>query len=149
MAFTLRNLEDTDAINDYIDTHNVHKALVVGAGYISLEVLENLYQRGLDITLIHRSEQVNKLMDQDMNQPIFDKLEEKQIEYRLNEEITDINGHEVSFKSGKKNNLISSLKVLVQNLILNLLSHLISKLMTRALYQLMIISKLISIISMH
>ena len=75
MAFTLRNLEDTDAINEYIDTHDVHKALIVGAGYISLEVLENLYQRGLDITLIHRSEQVNKLMDQDMNQPIFDELE--------------------------------------------------------------------------
>ncbi|AGZ26347.1 MULTISPECIES: CoA-disulfide reductase [Staphylococcus] len=102
MAFTLRNLEDTDAINEYINTHNVHKALVVGAGYISLEVLENLYQRGLDITLIHRSEQVNKLMDQDMNQPIFDELEEKHIEYRLNEEITDINDHDVSFKSGKK-----------------------------------------------
>jgi NADPH-dependent 2,4-dienoyl-CoA reductase/sulfur reductase-like enzyme len=33
---------------EYIDTHDVHKALIVGAGYISLEVLENLYQRGLD-----------------------------------------------------------------------------------------------------
>ncbi|MEJ7550377.1 FAD-dependent oxidoreductase, partial [Staphylococcus hominis] len=79
MAFTLRNLEDTDAINEYIDTHDVHKALIVGAGYISLEVLENLYQRVLDITLIHLSEQVNKLMDQDMNQPIFEELEEKHI----------------------------------------------------------------------
>jgi hypothetical protein len=45
-----------------------------------------------DIKLFFCSEQVNKLMDQDMNQPIFDELEEKHIEYRLNEEITDING---------------------------------------------------------
>jgi CoA-disulfide reductase len=41
------------SINIFINcTHDVHKALIVGAGYISLEVLENLYQRGLDITLI-------------------------------------------------------------------------------------------------
>lgn len=102
IAFTLRNLEDTDAINSYIDKNNAQKALIVGAGYISLEVLENLYHRGLDITLIHRSEQVNKLMDQDMNQPIFDELKDKHIQYCLNEEIADINGNEITFKSGKK-----------------------------------------------
>ena len=51
--------------------------MVVGAGYISLEVLENLYTRGLDVTLIHRSEQINKLMDQDMNHPIIDELEKE------------------------------------------------------------------------
>ncbi len=50
---------------------------MVGAGYISLEVLENLYDRGLDVTLIHRSKQINKLMDQDMNQPIIDELEKE------------------------------------------------------------------------
>ena len=43
--------------------HKAKRALVVGAGYISLEVLENLYQRGLDVTWIHRSDKVNKLMD--------------------------------------------------------------------------------------
>lgn len=102
LAFTLRNLEDTDAINSFIDKNNAQKALIVGAGYISLEVLENLYHRGLDITLIHRSEQVNKLMDQDMNQPIFDELKDKHIQYRLNEEIADINGNEITFKSGIK-----------------------------------------------
>ena len=40
MTFTLRNLEDTDAIESYIEENNVQKALIVGAGYISLEVLE-------------------------------------------------------------------------------------------------------------
>lgn len=98
--FTLRNMEDTDAIDQFIDKHHVKKALVVGAGYISLEVLENLHARGLDVTLIHRSEKVNKLMDQDMNQAIFDELNRHNIPYRLNEEITDIRDHQVTFKSG-------------------------------------------------
>lgn len=75
ISFNLRNLEDTDAIDQFISNNHAKNALVVGAGYISLEVLENLYTRGLDVTLIHRSEQINKLMDQDMNHPIIDELE--------------------------------------------------------------------------
>lgn len=62
----------TKSIN--IFRHKAKRALVVGAGYISLEVLENLYQRGLDVTWIHRSDKVNKLMDQDMNAAILAKL---------------------------------------------------------------------------
>ncbi|EHJ06675.1 CoA-disulfide reductase [Staphylococcus simiae] len=104
ITFTLRNLEDTDAIDYYIKHNNVQRVLVVGAGYISLEVLENLYERGLQPTLIHRSEQINKLMDSDMNQPIIDELERRHISYRLNEEITNINGNEITFKSGKIEN---------------------------------------------
>uniref|UniRef100_UPI0015D85CBA FAD-dependent oxidoreductase n=1 Tax=Staphylococcus haemolyticus TaxID=1283 RepID=UPI0015D85CBA len=100
--FTLRNMEDTDAIDQFIEQHQVKKALVVGAGYISLEVLENLYTRGLEVTLIHRSEKVNKLMDQDMNQVIFDELDSRHIPYRLNEEIISIHDHQVTFKSGVK-----------------------------------------------
>ena len=73
-TFTLRNAEDMDQIDQYISRHKAKRALVVGAGYISLEVLENLYQRGLDVTWIHRSDKVNKLMDQDMNAAILAKL---------------------------------------------------------------------------
>ncbi|MCU5745973.1 CoA-disulfide reductase [Staphylococcus sp. SQ8-PEA] len=100
MIFTLRNMEDTDAIDDYINKHDVKRALIVGAGYISLEVLENLYRRGLQPTLIHRSRGINKLMDQDMNQPILDELEKRGVTYRLNEEVKAINGREVIFTSG-------------------------------------------------
>ena len=49
ITFTLRNLEDTDAIDQFIKANQVDKVLVVGAGYVSLEVLENLYERGLHL----------------------------------------------------------------------------------------------------
>ncbi|MGV3128749.1 CoA-disulfide reductase [Staphylococcus simulans] len=100
MAFTLRNLEDTDAIDQFIKHHDVKKVLIVGAGYISLEVLENLHINGLETVLIHRSEKVNKLMDQDMNHVIFDAMDERNIDYRLNEEIDKVEGKTVHFKSG-------------------------------------------------
>lgn len=99
--FSLRNMEDTDAIESYIQHNDVKRVLVVGAGYVSLEVLDNMYERGLHPTLIHRSESVNKLMDQDMNDVIFEALNARNIPYRLNEEIQSIDGHSVTFTSGK------------------------------------------------
>lgn len=100
--FTLRNMEDTDAIENYITENNVDRVLIVGGGYVSLEVLENMYERGLKPTLIHRSEAINKHMDQDMNQIIFDALDERHIPYRLNEEIKAIDGRTVTFTSGQQ-----------------------------------------------
>ncbi|UXR78858.1 MULTISPECIES: CoA-disulfide reductase [unclassified Staphylococcus] len=98
--FTLRNMEDTDAIEDYITTNQVQHVLLIGAGYVSLELLENMYERGLSPTLIHRSEAINKLMDQDMNATILSELDKRNIPYRLNEEVVSIDGHTVTFKSG-------------------------------------------------
>lgn len=100
-VFTLRNLVDTDKIEDFIQKENVQSALIVGAGYVSLEILENLYNRNIQTTLIHRSDHINKSMDKDLNKVIFDELEKRHIPYRLNEEIADISGREVTFKSGK------------------------------------------------
>ncbi|MCI2954224.1 CoA-disulfide reductase [Staphylococcus caprae] len=104
IAFTLRNFEDTEAIDQFISETDAKHALVVGAGYISLEVLENLHARDLNVTLIHRSNHINKLMDQDMNQPIIDELEKRNISYRFNEEISKIDQHQVTFTSGKVEN---------------------------------------------
>lgn len=101
ISFTLRNMEDTDEIENFIENQKVKTALVIGAGYIGLEVLDNLHVRGIDTTLIHRSMRVNKLMDEDMNQPIFEEMEKRNINYRLNEEVEKVDGNKVHFKSGK------------------------------------------------
>ncbi|MCR1873468.1 CoA-disulfide reductase [Mammaliicoccus lentus] len=99
--FTLRNLVDTDKIEQFIEEKNVQSALIIGAGYVSLEILENLYYRGIDVTWIHRSDHINKSMDKDLNQSIFDEVEDRAINYRLNEEVTNVENRTVSFKSGK------------------------------------------------
>ncbi|KRG09010.1 CoA-disulfide reductase [Staphylococcus sp. NAM3COL9] len=101
MTFTLRNMEDTDAIEAYIEANQVKKALVIGAGYIGLEILDNLYERGIAPTLVHRSTHLNKLMDEDMNQAIIDEIEKRHIDYRLNEQVSKVIGNEVHFESGK------------------------------------------------
>src|SRR5574344_803469 len=64
--FTLRNVTDTDTIKRYIDQHNPRHAVVVGAGFIGLEMAENLHKAGLKVTLIEMAEQVMTPLDYSM-----------------------------------------------------------------------------------
>lgn len=61
--FTLRNVEDTDRIKNYLDTHSVRDAVVVGGGFIGLEMAENLYNAGIPVSIIEMAEQVMAPVD--------------------------------------------------------------------------------------
>ena len=56
--FTLRNVADTDYIKAYVQQEQVKKAVVIGAGFIGLEMAENLYSLGLDVSIIEMADQV-------------------------------------------------------------------------------------------
>lgn len=61
--FTLRNVEDTDRIKNYLDTHAVRDAVVVGGGFIGLEMAENLHNAGIPVSIIEMAEQVMAPVD--------------------------------------------------------------------------------------
>lgn len=81
--FTLRNVEDTDAIKRYIKQKQAKHAVVVGAGFIGLEMVENLYKAGLRVTLVERTEQVMPPLDLDMAALVHQHLKTKQVECYL------------------------------------------------------------------
>ena len=54
-VFTLWNIPDTDKIYEYIKNHNVKKAVVIGAGFIGLEIAENLAHRGISVNVIEKA----------------------------------------------------------------------------------------------
>jgi len=56
--FTLRNVADTDYIKTYVQQEQVKKAVVIGAGFIGLEMAENLHSLGLDVSIIEMADQV-------------------------------------------------------------------------------------------
>jgi NADPH-dependent 2,4-dienoyl-CoA reductase/sulfur reductase-like enzyme/peroxiredoxin family protein/rhodanese-related sulfurtransferase/TusA-related sulfurtransferase len=64
--FSLRSVPDTDRIYNYLSKKNPQKAVVVGAGYIGLEMAENLKHRGLDVTVVELAPQVLPPIDAEM-----------------------------------------------------------------------------------
>ena len=71
--FTLRNLEDTDRIVNTM-RKGVRKAVVIGGGFIGLELVENLVHRGISTTVVERNHQVLPPFDQEMTTPISEQL---------------------------------------------------------------------------
>jgi NADPH-dependent 2,4-dienoyl-CoA reductase/sulfur reductase-like enzyme len=86
--FSLRNIPDTDRIKAYVDQHNPASAVVVGAGFIGLEMLENLTHRNLEVTVIEKLDQLLPPLDTEMAAFIQLHLQEKGIVCHLNDGVT-------------------------------------------------------------
>jgi len=65
-VFTLRNIPDTYKIKDYIENNKPKSAVVVGGGYIGIEMAENLHKSGLEVTVVEFAEHVIAPLDYDM-----------------------------------------------------------------------------------
>ncbi|MES2394706.1 MAG: FAD-dependent oxidoreductase, partial [Bacteroidota bacterium] len=61
--FTLRNVNDTDYIKEFVQQKNVKKAVIIGAGFIGLEMAENLHGLGMDVTVIEMGNQILAPLD--------------------------------------------------------------------------------------
>jgi len=81
--FTLRNLEDTDRIHAWIEQRRPARAVVIGGGYIGLEMVENLHRRGIEVTLLEASDQVMPPMDPEMVAPVHSELRRQGVDLRL------------------------------------------------------------------
>lgn len=89
-VFSLRNINDMHDIKNYLKTHKIKKAAVVGAGFIGLELLEALTELGIQTTLIERLEQVSPGLDEEMALIVEQYLREKQIEVLTGKTATKI-----------------------------------------------------------
>ncbi|MDR2921547.1 MAG: CoA-disulfide reductase [Tannerella sp.] len=103
--FTLRNVPDTDAIKSYIEQRKPKRAVILGAGFIGLEMAENLYDAGLHVDIVQRSNQVMNLLDFSMAAIVHQHLKEKNINLWLEEKVTGFkssgNGIRVLLDSGE------------------------------------------------
>lgn len=87
--FTVRSLADMDAIKNYIDAAKPKKALVVGAGFIGLELAENLAGLGMLVSIVELAGQVMNLMDFEMAAIIHQHLKNKKVELYLNDGVKE------------------------------------------------------------
>ncbi len=96
--FTLRNIPDTYSIKDYVDKMNPRRAVVVGAGFIGLEMAENLHMRGINVSVVELADHVIGPMDFDMAALVHNHLRIKNVELILKDAVSafDDNGTHIN-----------------------------------------------------
>lgn len=75
-VFTLRSVPDVDAITAYLEEHQPKKAVVIGAGFIGLEMAESLVHKGLDVTIVEKAPHILPPFDEEMAAFIANELKE-------------------------------------------------------------------------
>ena len=103
--FTLRNIPDTFAIKDYIQNNKINSAVVIGAGYIGIEMAENINHLGINTTIVELSDHVMGPLDFDMAAIVHQHMRIKNIELFLNDAVKsfsdDGHGINIELNSGK------------------------------------------------
>lgn len=101
--FSLRTVEDTFRIRQFAEEHKPKTAVMVGGGFIGLEVAENLCELGVKVTVIQRGNQLLNTLDYDMATLVHSKLRSKGIDLK-------IGGNVVAFEETE-----TGLNVLLEN----------------------------------
>ena len=103
--FTLRNVTDTDRIKEYINSHAPRKAVVVGAGFIGLEMAENLHAQGAKVSIVEMGNQVMAPIDFSMASLVHQHLMDKGVNLYLEQAVASFEregkGLKVTFKNGQ------------------------------------------------
>ena len=89
-VFTLRTVEDTFKIKEYININKVKKVAIIGGGFIGLELTENLVNLGIDVTLIEKEKSLLNNLDYDMSSFVYNHLIGKGVKVLLDTDAKDI-----------------------------------------------------------
>jgi len=105
--FALRTIPDSRRIRNWIVERQVKQAVIVGGGFIGLEMAENLVKRGIAVTLLEMLPQVMPPLDAEMVTPVHDRLTANGVQLRLGDGVTGFEQTRegtliVSTKSGEK-----------------------------------------------
>ncbi len=103
--FTLRSVAETDAIKSFVDEEEPKRAVIVGAGFIGLEMAENLHNRGVLVTIVEMAEQVMNVVDYEMAAEVHQHLKTKNVEFYLSDGVAGFQRESdhlnVALQSGK------------------------------------------------
>ena len=99
-ALALRNVEDTDAMGAAVE--GARTAVVIGGGFIGVEMAENLLHRGLAVTLVEATPQVMAPVDPEMASPVHAVIRDAGIDLRLSTSVTAIGEHDVELSTGER-----------------------------------------------
>lgn len=100
IVFTLRNIPDTLKIKQYIEVAAPKSAVVIGGGYIGVEMAENLKEAGLEVSIAELADHLIAPLDFDMAADVHRYIKSKGIKLYLNNAVKAIDGHTVVLQNG-------------------------------------------------
>lgn len=98
-VYTVRNIPDIEKVKEKAES--CKSAIIIGAGYVGLEIAENLKRKGLDITIIERAEHIIASIDSDMAGSIHKYLKAKDINLLLNTSVKSVEKGVVTLDDNK------------------------------------------------
>lgn len=101
-VFTLRNIPDTDKIKAFVDERHPERAVVIGGGFIGLEMAENLAELGIHVTVVELGKQVMAPIDYEMASIVHSHLIDKGVDLILEDGVKAFkeNGKTIELASG-------------------------------------------------
>jgi len=106
--FTLRNIPDTDTIKAYVDKKGINSAVVIGGGFVGVEMAENLKERGLEVTIVEAAPHIMAPFDTDMVLVVEKELSDNGVGLILNDGVKAFkdteSSVEITLSSGTKLN---------------------------------------------
>ena len=103
-VFTLRTVEDTFRIKEYINNHHPKSVILAGGGFIGLELAENLHRLGMEVTILQRPKQLMNPFDSDMAAFIHNEVRRHGIKLLLGQSVVGFEENEGGVNVLLKNN---------------------------------------------
>ncbi len=103
-VFTLRTLNDADKIKNYVKENDSKNVIIVGGGFIGVEIAENFCHLGLNTTLVELSNQILAPVDEEVAVIAQNEMKENGVDLILSDAVESFEGNKIVLKSGKKIN---------------------------------------------
>jgi len=97
-VFTVWTIPDTDRITSYLRSHKCEKAVIIGGGFVGIEMAENLREVGLDVTIVEMLDQVMSNLDFEMAQYVHKELNSRGVKLVLRKRVEEIESDEKGSK---------------------------------------------------
>ncbi|MGN0015639.1 MAG: FAD-dependent oxidoreductase, partial [Candidatus Gastranaerophilaceae bacterium] len=101
-TFVVRNLSDADKIKDYIQQNNSKNAVVIGGGFIGIEMAENLVETGINTTLVELGKQVLAPVDEEIAAVVQNEMRDNGVNLVLSDGVKSFNNNKIILNSGRE-----------------------------------------------
>lgn len=92
--FTIRNVNDAEKVKAFIKSNNPKSAVIVGGGYIGVEMAENLSEYNMEVSIVEKSPHLISIIDNDIAHFVHKEVKKHGVKLYLNQGINDISEHE-------------------------------------------------------